>query len=135
MCDKTERSWEGIPLPVRQMLYLAVTKTKEVKIGQVDDAHNILDKLAAAQNDEDKEKWVKSRYPKTSLLYEELKARNELPSLKMSPRRKAETPEEKKPTTPSDSAKPDKPAPPAEEKKPATPEKPPTPPAKPEKPN
>ena len=103
MCDKTERSWEGIPQRVRQILYLAVTKSGEAKIGQVEDAHNILDKLAANQGDEQKEKWVKSRYTKAYLLYEELKGRSELPSLKLSP---PETTDEKAPSKPGSSEEP-----------------------------
>lgn len=77
------RSWDGITLTVRQILYLAVTKTGELKIEGVEDAHNILDNLSSKQSNEEKESWVKSRYPKAYLLFEDLKAGGRIPSLKV----------------------------------------------------
>jgi len=81
-CDRTERSWDGVPVAVRQVLYLAVTKTAELKVEKPDDAHTVLDKLAGPAAAA--EAWAKSRYPKASILYDDLKARGELPSLKLS---------------------------------------------------
>ena len=81
-CDRTERTWDGVPLATRQMVYLAVTKSGEIKVEKMDDAHALLDKLTGKPADA--EKWVKGRYPKAFLLYQELKERGELPSLKLS---------------------------------------------------
>jgi hypothetical protein len=96
MCDSTERTWQGVPQSVRQVIYLAVTKTGEIKIEKPDDAHAILDKLAGTPPNA--EKWVKARYSKAYLLYDDLKARGELPSLKLSSVQRPAT-EEPKPTT------------------------------------
>jgi hypothetical protein len=82
-CQKTNRKWQGVPLLVRQVLYLAVTDSKELKIEKVADAHDILDKIKG-KSAADSEEWLKERYPQAYRAYEEKKERNQLPTLKMS---------------------------------------------------
>jgi uncharacterized protein (TIGR03067 family) len=82
-CLKTNRKWEGTPLLARQVLYLAITDTKELQISKVGDAHDILDKLKG-KNAADSESWLKERYPEAYRTYGEKKERNQLPILKIS---------------------------------------------------
>lgn len=81
MCEHTQRMWKGVPLIVRQVLYLAVTDSKELLIAKAADAQYVLDQLKD-RNAADAEKWVKERYPRAFISYEEKKERNQLPILK-----------------------------------------------------
>ena len=78
-CDQTNRSWNGVSTTVRQIIYLAITDTHELKIDQVNDAHGVLD-LAVADGAEGK---LRHRYPQTSVLFDELQGKDDLPSLKI----------------------------------------------------
>lgn len=77
-CDQTNRSWGGVPLVVRQLLYLAV-QLHEIVIGSIDDAHGRLD-LALSEN---AEATVRSRYAKASVRFDQLQGEGKLPSLKV----------------------------------------------------
>jgi hypothetical protein len=77
-CDQTGRSWEGISDTIRQLLHIAVT-TKELDITMLDMAHTAMDKAVS----NDAEKIVRSRYPKASLKFDELKKIGKLPVLKV----------------------------------------------------
>lgn len=78
-CDQTGRSWDGISPVVRQLLYLAVTKTHELRISSVDDAHNALDKAVG----KDAEAIVRSRYQEASIFHDECVKTGEVPVLKI----------------------------------------------------
>lgn len=78
-CDQTGRSWEGVAQNIRQLLYIAVMDTKELKISQLDDAHSALDKAVS----QTAESLIISRYPKASLRYQELAKVGKLPILKI----------------------------------------------------
>lgn len=111
-CDRTERTWDGVPLPVRQVVYLAVARTGELKPEKVDDAHAVLDRLAGPAAES--EKWAKARFPKASVMHDELKARGELPALKLStPQRPAEAPAVPAPPAAGPPGPPPAPTPPA----------------------
>jgi hypothetical protein len=81
-CQKTERKWAGIPQSVRQVLYLAITNSKELQVEKVGDAHDILDRLMGKDSTE-AEAWAKVRYPKAYRLYGALNEQNQLPALKI----------------------------------------------------
>ena len=78
-CDQTGRSWDGVSLPVRQLLYLARKETKELNISSLDDAHNAIDKAMA----DNAETIIRQRYKKASLLYDECSQISQLPTLKI----------------------------------------------------
>lgn len=77
-CDQMNRSWDGVPLVIRQLFYLAITKTGEIKMNH-DKAHELLD-LALTP---DSEKKIRSRYKKASILLDELTEAGTAPTLKM----------------------------------------------------
>jgi len=79
-CSSTNRSWSGVSEVVRVLLHIAVTKTKELRISDVDSAHTAID-LATSEGAEGK---IRRRYIKSSLMYDELKARGGLPTLRLS---------------------------------------------------
>lgn len=79
VCDQTNRSWEGVPLNVRQLLYLAIMETEELSIESLDNAHNALD-LAVAK---DAETIIRQRYNDASLMFDEKEKEGELPNLRI----------------------------------------------------
>lgn len=81
ICGQTNRSWLEIPLEVRQLLYIAVKITKEIKINSIQDAHNILDMLMSEENKNFN--VIASRYPRAAFKYDEMLKTNSLPSLKI----------------------------------------------------
>jgi hypothetical protein len=76
-CDHTNRSWVGVPEVVRVLLYLAVKETKEIRVNSIDVSHAVLDFATD-------EKKVRNRYTKASLMYDDLKTRGSLPTLRLS---------------------------------------------------
>lgn len=78
-CDQTNRSWSGVSEIVRKIVHLARVRTGEIKIEAIMDAHGIMDFVVGAD-----EAKVRSRLNKASLLYDELKEKGNLPSLKIS---------------------------------------------------
>jgi hypothetical protein len=78
-CDQTNRSWNGVGEVVRKLIYLARTKTGEIKVESIMDSNSVIDLVVSA--DETK---IRSRMPKASLLYDDLKEKGGLPSLKIS---------------------------------------------------
>lgn len=78
-CDQTNRSWEGVPEVVRQLLWIAVNDTRDVDIDQLKTAHDMID-LAVRS---DAEKAIRARFKKTSLRHDDLKAEGKLPTLKL----------------------------------------------------
>lgn len=80
VCDQLNRSWQGVPLAVRQLIYLAVNRTGEMsRTPLVPNAHAILD-LAL---DADAERKIRQRVSKASLLWDDLNAKDELPKLRI----------------------------------------------------
>lgn len=81
-CGQSGRSWDGISDTVRQLLYLAVSDSHELKISQTLDAHNMLDSILA-KDETARERFVRERFPSASLAHDELKAQSKLPTLKL----------------------------------------------------
>ena len=77
-CDQLNRSWTGVPLKVRQLIYIAVKETKELQIASAV-AHDILD-LAVGSIDGDR---LRMRYPKAAMLFQEKEKQGTLPTLKI----------------------------------------------------
>jgi len=77
-CDQTNRSWDGVAAKIRTVLYLAITQTKELVISH-SSVHDIID-IAISEGAEEK---ICQRYTGASVLYDELKDRGDLPSLKL----------------------------------------------------
>jgi len=76
-CDQTGRSWEGVPLEVRQLIRLAID-LKEVEL-TIDKANDLLD---IALNS-DAMTRLRSRYRKASVAFDEAAATGKLPLLKI----------------------------------------------------
>jgi hypothetical protein len=99
-CDQTLRSWKGVPLELRQLLYIAVSETKEAKVASIGEAHDLLDRVLAAVAE-----WnqppagavtamspmgrLGQRYPRAVIRFEELKEKGQLPRLKIKSSRAA----------------------------------------------
>lgn len=79
-CDQTMRSWAGVPLEIRQLVFLAVTRTNEAKVMSVGDAHDIMDRVMTAGSDLGQ---MGTRFVKAKILLDELRERGEAPRLKM----------------------------------------------------
>lgn len=82
-CQKTNRKWAGVPLFARQVLYLAITDSKELTIDKLSDAHDVHDRLKG-KDAKDLNEWLKERYPAAYVSYESKKGQNQLPVLKIS---------------------------------------------------
>lgn len=78
-CDQTGRSWDGVPMVVRQLLHIAITETDELSITSLDDAHNALDKAVSKTA----ESTIRSRYQEASIYFDECQKTGELPVLKI----------------------------------------------------
>lgn len=78
-CPETGLSWTSIPLVIRQILYLALTKTNEIKISSVDDIYNTYQRARDLGED-----GLKARYRKAALLLKQLQETNNAPGLRMS---------------------------------------------------
>jgi hypothetical protein len=77
-CDQTNRSWENVPLRVRQIVYLAATKSRELTVTH-SEAHNILD-IAVGDNAEGR---LAQRFPKAVVALDGALKDNEAPTLKI----------------------------------------------------
>lgn len=76
-CDQTNRSWQGIPLEIRQFIRVCVD-TGELSIN-IDKAHDTLDLVLS----DDPMSKLKKRYRKSAIEFEKLKDCGNLPKLKM----------------------------------------------------
>lgn len=81
VCDQTNRSWSGVPLEVKQVLYLALS-SRELITNSINDAHNIMD-LVVGKADAEALKTVRSRFSKAAATLKELVKQNKAPSLKI----------------------------------------------------
>lgn len=80
VCDKSGRSWDAIPMNVRQLVYIALTHTKELVIKSVDDIHDLMDRVEESSN---AQQFVSRRYPRAALRFNELRETEQLPMLKI----------------------------------------------------
>jgi hypothetical protein len=76
-CDQTSRSWEGIPLNVRQLIYLAV-QVGDLKVN-IDSAHATIDAALEA----DAFNKISRKYRKAAVRFDELSQSGSLPNLKV----------------------------------------------------
>lgn len=78
-CDQTGRSWDGIPLEVRQLVALA-RQTGELSV-TLDKAHDVLDRILSDPSQA--MLAMATRYRKAALVFEEGKVLGTLPPLKV----------------------------------------------------
>lgn len=76
-CDQTGRSWDGVPLNLRQVVRLAINE-RELEVN-IENAHNILDIVMSS----DAAIKLFKRYRKTALAFDKLSGTGDLPKLKM----------------------------------------------------
>lgn len=76
-CDQTGRSWEGVPLAIRQLVRVAMDEG-ELSVN-IETAHNILDMVMEA----DALSKLRKRYRKASVQFDELEKTGDLPKLKI----------------------------------------------------
>lgn len=77
LCHLTYRSWKEISLDLRQIIYLALTETKEIQIDSPSKIHDIFDLVSDRQK-------ITVRCHKAVILFKEKKRNGSLPSLKIS---------------------------------------------------
>lgn len=78
-CDQLNRSWAGVKLAIRQLIWIVINETKECPPPvDIEKAHTLLD--FALTN---AEVPLKLRYPKAATLFEELALEGKLPTLKL----------------------------------------------------
>lgn len=78
-CDQLNRSWEGVPAIVRQLLHFAVNEAHELNTFDIQRAHDLLDIALQA----DAEKKIRTRFRKASALWDEKSAAGQLPTLRV----------------------------------------------------
>lgn len=79
VCDITNRNVSQIPLEVRQIVYLAITRTNELRCENANDAHMILDMLEC----EDPLDKVQARFTEAAIALDKMKKLGQMPSLKL----------------------------------------------------
>ncbi len=80
VCDQTGRSWAGVDVSIRQLLYIAITESGELDIQSVAEAGDTMDKVMSKDCTLD---TLRSRYPHASQLYDEQEKTGKLPLLKI----------------------------------------------------
>ena len=78
-CDQTGRSWQGVDITIRQLLYLAIS-TDELVISTVGDANDVIDRVLIKGCTLDS---LRSRYPEASKQFDEASKTGQLPLLKI----------------------------------------------------
>lgn len=76
VCDVTGRRLADIPFEAQQIVYLAITETREISIDDVEAAHRVLDTLS-----EDAVDKAQARYGKAALMLQDLKQTGDDPKL------------------------------------------------------
>lgn len=76
-CDQLNRSWAGVPLRTRQLIYLAVTRS-DLRM----DSQRAGETLDVAL-EQDGERRLRERYPNASIEFDKLEKLSQLPSLKI----------------------------------------------------
>jgi hypothetical protein len=80
VCGITGLNWQGVPLATRQLVYLAVSDTREASTASLSDVQ-MIHSLASARDTG--ELW--KRLPKASVRFADLMNAGKLPSLKINP--------------------------------------------------
>lgn len=88
-CPYSGRSYKGVPLRVRQVLYLAL-QTKELDCSNPKEAHDILDRIDG-RTPEKMLEFVTTRYPKAVLLLQELEDKGQTLPLRITPKEDSST--------------------------------------------
>lgn len=78
-CLQTNVNWSLVPFVIRQLIHVAVHKTGEIKIGDVDDTIGLVERAS----EQTYNSQMRSRYPKASILLDQLKERGDDPSLRL----------------------------------------------------
>jgi hypothetical protein len=78
-CDQTGRSWTGVNIEIRQLLWIAIKETSELVINSVAEANDVLDRILSNSNVD----RLKSRYPEASKLFDEYSDTGRMPMLKI----------------------------------------------------
>jgi hypothetical protein len=90
-CDQTNRKWTGVSTTIRQLVWLGVKKTGEIKVEPLT-IHMLMDIIE--RNDETK---LRNLLPKASVMHSELASTGSLPSLKIYLNETEEKPKENNP--------------------------------------
>jgi hypothetical protein len=81
VCDKTGKSWKGVPLKIRQIIYISIKITKEFKIDLISDAYTILNRIV--DSTDFGSKYIENCFPQSVKKYNELCKIGGLPLLKV----------------------------------------------------
>lgn len=79
VCDQTNRSWAGVSQEIRQFIRVGVDRTRFEK--QIDKVHDLLDFILG--HGPEALQALRVRYADVALAFDELKAQNKLPSLRI----------------------------------------------------
>ncbi len=79
-CDQTGRSWQGVALEIRQLLWIAVEETEELIISSVANASDVLDKVLSKDCSTIS---LRTRYPEASKKLDEYAKIGRPPLLKI----------------------------------------------------
>ena len=79
-CDQTGRSWSGVDMNIRQLLYIALTSSGELEINKASDAVDVMDMVMAKDCTID---TLRPRYPHASQLFDEDVKMGTLPLMKI----------------------------------------------------
>ena len=79
-CDQTGRSWDGVEMNIRQLLYMAITCSGELEIKKASDAVDVMDMVMSKDCTID---TLRPRYPHASQLFDENEKMGKLPLMKI----------------------------------------------------
>jgi len=79
-CDQTGRSWLGVDMDIRQLLYIAICSSGELNIKTVADANDVMDRVMTKDCTLD---TLRPRYPHASQLFDEQEKQGKLPLMKI----------------------------------------------------
>jgi hypothetical protein len=82
-CDQTNRSWNGVSLETKQIIYLAVAQTKEIVINSINDAHNIMDLVVGKSDNDVLKHTIRQRFSKAAAVLKEMYNQGRAPVLKI----------------------------------------------------
>ena len=78
ICDQTNRSWEGVPKKVRQLVRIIIEKEYNGSV-DIDAAHNLIDRAVAS----DAFEHLSDRYRNCSANFNQMSIKGSLPTLKI----------------------------------------------------
>lgn len=82
VCSLTDRSWKNVPRRARQILFLALTKGKGLKVCDVGAIHDILDRFEGKEVDAVLDLCVQ-RYPEAAVCLQEMEEQGQVPPLRI----------------------------------------------------